>query len=78
MAEWQEELGRKDLEINIKKNKVIHVGRKGKRSMRITCDSEQLVQVKEYEYLGVIFDRDGRIESGNIKLYEESKLYVFS
>ena len=39
----------------------MHVGRTGEQSLRISCDGEQLVQVKEYEYLSVIYDRDERI-----------------
>ena len=62
VVESKEELGRKGLKLNINNSKVMHVGRKGEQSLRITSDGGQLDQVKEYEYLGVNFVRDRRIE----------------
>ena len=64
MVERKEELERNGIKLYIKNSKVIRVGRKGEQSLRITCDGEQLVQVKLfklYEYWCVIFDRDERI-----------------
>lgn len=38
VVEWKEELGRKALELHIRKSKVIDIARKGKWFLRITCD----------------------------------------
>ena len=55
----------------------MHVGRKGEHSLRITCGGEQLVQVKEYEYLGVIFVRDGRLDQEISNRVRETNLSIF-
>ena len=62
VVEWKEELRIKGLKMNINKCNIMHVGRKGENSLRITFGGGQLVRVKEYKYLGVVFDRDARID----------------
>ena len=50
-VQWKEEFRRQGLELNIKNSKVVHIGSKEEQSLRITCDGEQLSQVKKYELL---------------------------
>lgn len=58
---WTEELKSRGMKMNIKKTKVMHVGREHK-SISLTSEQEPLEQVNKMKYLGVIIDREGNME----------------
>ena len=55
---WKRNLGGGGMGLSIKERKVMHARNKEEEALRIICNGEQKVQVKN---LDVILDRDGSI-----------------
>ncbi|XP_022203759.2 uncharacterized protein LOC111060407 [Nilaparvata lugens] len=62
VIEWNEEIKRKGMELNINKSKVMVVnGTEGERVI-MEVEGRQMEQVKSYEYLGTIINEDGKLD----------------
>ncbi|KAG8229497.1 hypothetical protein J437_LFUL010072, partial [Ladona fulva] len=62
VTEWGDERTRKEMEINVKKRKVISIAKKGNQNTTIKYKNEELEQVDGYEYLVTIVTSDGRYD----------------
>ena len=49
------------LKVNMKKTKVVVFGKKSCEKFQFTMDGEQVEQLDEYKYLGIVMHRDGRV-----------------
>ena len=80
MIEWGEELGRKGMEINTKKSKVMCISKEPGQEISIKHKNEKIEQVDMYEYLGTIITSDGRWDEEilNRKRKANSMYYQFN
>ncbi|XP_066900716.1 uncharacterized protein [Halyomorpha halys] len=61
VTEWEAELERKGMTINVRKSKIMHIGRE-QENIEILCKSEPIEMVDEYTYLGTVISRNGKVD----------------
>ncbi|XP_066905258.1 uncharacterized protein [Halyomorpha halys] len=61
VTEWEAELERRGMTINVRKSKIMHIGRE-QENIEILCKAESIEIVDEYTYLETMFSRNRKVD----------------